>query len=611
MIYPINHIQSVIRVGVQTERGVEEIGFDMTPWMTRWPGMTYAVWVTRPGEEASYPAADVEMVGNVLYWYPNGTDTEKEGAGRVEVVGIGEGKCKSTGVMDTLVKATTLDVTQETPETIRPWAEKVMEAAQTVKTAVDAGEGTLYLVRTTPSAGVAYYADRPFDDVVKAIEDGKTVLLAHKGKTHVCIGLENGKPTFDTGIERVGFLARQTFCHINETGKVSISTGSYFKGHTPYKLKIEHDGKTETFDGSADVNIKIEGSSIPDPGKAFQQLVSDADGKAVWQDALAYKYVKAGTMTLFAEEELMAMGDDDGDGANDLFASMTPLVAMPEVGKTYEVTLNGATYNTVARSLEEEGVQVAVILGNAHNIGSESFDNTGEPFGLMVLGRELQMQMGGASLLMVYVADAATLSIKGEGVVTTTKKIDPDLLPETRKTITIMIDADGNVMCDTPFSEVSKMTCGELQSALRIVQTGSYGGDALNKEADVQVRKRASDVLGEMLEITFRQYADPGDAAAVKEATRYIYWAANGLQLAKWNLYSLPIMDAGWGYNQQTYYLRSVGGKWEPVSIEQMKKDLGIDGGVTPAAEDVFYTADGRVFNTVDAAVLHVQKGDA
>ena len=154
------------------------------------------------------------------------------------------------------------------------------------------------------------------------------------------------------------------------------------------------------------------------------------------------------------------------------------------------------------------------------------------------------------------------------------------------------------------------MTCGELQSALKIVQTGSYAGQQTELEADVQVRRRKVDLLGDMLEITFRQYADPGDAAAVKETTRYIYWAANGLQLAKWNLYSLPIMDAGWGYTQQTYYLRSVGGKWEPVSIADLKNDLGIGGGVTPAAEDVFYTADGQVFNTVDAAVLHVQKGD-
>ena len=33
-------------------------------------------------------------------------------------------------------------------------------------------------------------------------------------------------------------------------------------------------------------------------------------------------------------------------------------------------------------------------------------------------------------------------------------------------------------------------------------------------------------------------------------------------------------------------------------------------GGATPAGADVFYTADGQIFSTVDAAVLHVQKGE-
>ena len=32
--------------------------------------------------------------------------------------------------------------------------------------------------------------------------------------------------------------------------------------------------------------------------------------------------------------------------------------------------------------------------------------------------------------------------------------------------------------------------------------------------------------------------------------------------------------------------------------------------GAESTTTDVFYTADGQVFNTVDAAVLHVQKGD-
>lgn len=577
MIYPINHIQSVIRVGVQTETGVEEIGFDMTPWLTRWPSMTFAVWVTRPGEEASYPAADVEMVGNVLYWYPNGTDTEKEGAGRVEVVGIGEGKCKSTGVMDTLVKATTLDVTQETPETIRPWAEKVMEAAQTVKTAVDAGEGALYLIRQSGTK-----TDRTYDEIDAAINAKKTCILTNsKGRVYLYSNHSaSGKIVFNAvehGVPTGGGAYTSLTEHevsIDKDGKVENTSISPVKTPTPKKLTIEQNGKAVSFDGSGDVNIKIEGGgSIPDPGKAFQQLVSDADGKAVWQEQIAYKHVKSGMVTLFAEEELLPMGDDDGDGANDTFASMTPLAVMPEVGKTYEVTINGTQYNSKAYDVGD--AVPGIVIGNPNQIDS-SLENTGEPYALCAVSPEWQAHMGGVTLMMVYKAESATLSIRGESTVTTVKKIAPDLLPDTHKTITIMIDADGNVMTDTPFAEASKMTCGELQSALKIVRTGSYGGQPSELEADVQVRRRKVELLGEMLEITFRQYTDPGDAAAVKETTRYIYWAANGLQLAKWTLYSLPIMDAGWGYNQQTYYLRSVGGKWEPVSIEQMKKDLGL-----------------------------------
>ena len=609
MIYPINHIQGVIRVGVQTETGVESIGFDMTPWMTRWPGMTFAVWVTRPGEEASYPAADVEMVGNVLYWYPNGTDTEKEGAGRVEVVGIGEGKCKSTGVMDTLVKATTLDVTQETPETIRPWAEKVMEAAQTVKTAVDAGEGTLYLIRQNGTK-----TDRTYDEINAAINAKKTCILTDTlGRVHlysnrnsegtlIFRAIEHGVPI--SGGAYTSITEREV--HIDKDGKVSSIAISPINAPNPKALTIEQNGQKVTYDGKKEVNIKIEGGGVPDPGKAFQQLVSDADGKAVWEERLAYKHVQSGTMTLFAEETLInGEGEDEGD----MFFSATPLVTMPEVGKQYEVIINGTVYTTTAHPMEENGALMGVVLGNPASVGLEY---NGEPYVLITILPEYQAMAGGMTMIMMSDLDVMpiTLSIRGQATITTTKKIDPDLLPETRKIITIMIDADGNVMCDTPFSEVSKMTCGELQSALRIVQTGSYGGQPSELEADVQVRRRKVDLLGEALEITFRQFADPGDYPAAKETTRYIYWAATGLQFANFTLSSLPVMDAGWGCNLQTYYLRSVGGKWEPVSIEQMKKDLGIEGGVTPAAEDVFYTADGQVFNTVDAAVLHVQKGD-
>lgn len=156
MIHPINHLPPVIRVGIQTEQGVEDIGFDVTPWLTRWPGMTIAVWATRPGENAAYAVANTEMMGNVLYWYPNATDTEKEGAGTVEIVGVSEGKTKSSGPVDTLVKKTTLDVTQETPEPIVPWFQELQKTAGVAQNgAKDAAEAAAAAKQSQENAAEA------------------------------------------------------------------------------------------------------------------------------------------------------------------------------------------------------------------------------------------------------------------------------------------------------------------------------------------------------------------------------------------------------------------------------------------------------------------------
>lgn len=598
-----------INLGWQGENNSRTIQVDVSAWLEQFPGATINLLVQRPGDDEFYPA-NTKIENGVLEWTLSRADVQLDGEGKAQMVLTGpDGLEMRSRVVKTVI-GDSIDGTEgDAPAPIESWVQDVLQAAQTVKTAVDAGEGTLYLIRQNGTK-----TDRTYDEINAAINAKKTCILTDTlGRVHlysnrnsegtlIFRAIEHGVPI--SGGAYTSITEREV--HIDKDGKVSSIAISPINAPNPKALTIEQNGETVTYDGKKAVNIKIEGGGVPDPGKAFQQLVSDADGKAVWQEQIAYKHVKSGTMTLFAEETLMnSEGEDEGS----LFFSATPLAAMPEVGKQYEVTISGTVYTTTAYPLEEDGEMLAVMLGNPVFGG---FDDNGEPYMVFIAMPEFQAQTGGMTLIMMSDLDVTpiTLSIRGYATITDIKKIDPDLLPETRKTITIMIDADNNVMGDTPFAEVSKMTCGELQSALRIVQTGSYGGYALTKEADVQVRKRASDVLGEMFEITFRQYTDPGDAAAVKETTRYIYWAANGLQLANWTLYSLPIMDAGWGYNQQTYYLRSVGGKWEPVSIEQMKKDLGIEGGVTPAAEDVSYTADGQVFNTVDAAVLHVQKGD-
>lgn len=137
MIYPIRHLPQVIPIGVQTESGVEAVGFDVKAWLDEFDGLDLTVWPTRPGESAAYPAADVELVGTVLYWHPNGADTAIGGVGKVEVLGLTADRRKLSGWCDTMVRATSLATTQEPPEAARPWVDEVLTAADEAKKQAD------------------------------------------------------------------------------------------------------------------------------------------------------------------------------------------------------------------------------------------------------------------------------------------------------------------------------------------------------------------------------------------------------------------------------------------------------------------------------------------
>lgn len=137
MICPINHLPQVIPIGIQTESGVESIGFDVKPWLQEFENLSLSIWPTRPGENAAYPAANVELIGTVLYWYPNGADTAIAGNGKVEILGITGDKRKLSGWCDTVVKGTSLEVTQDVPEAARPWVDEVLDAAKEAKRQAD------------------------------------------------------------------------------------------------------------------------------------------------------------------------------------------------------------------------------------------------------------------------------------------------------------------------------------------------------------------------------------------------------------------------------------------------------------------------------------------
>lgn len=183
MIHNIRHMPHVIPIGIQTETGVEPIGFDVKPWLDEYDGLTITVWPTRPGEGAAYPAADVKLVGTVLYWTPNATDTAIQGVGRVEILGVADGKRKLSGYCDTLVKGTSLDATQETPEPIKPWVDQVVAAGAQALTAVDKmpkiSAGGTWMVW---DAAAGEYVDSGTSAKGKDGQDGYTPI---KGKDYI------------------------------------------------------------------------------------------------------------------------------------------------------------------------------------------------------------------------------------------------------------------------------------------------------------------------------------------------------------------------------------------------------------------------------------------
>lgn len=272
MIFPIHHLPDVIRVGVQTEQDVTVIGFDLKPWLDALPDMKFTVWPTRPGEEEAYRAKDQLMVGTVLYWHPDGYDTEIAGQGRVEIAGVGKNQRKASGFTLTDVRATSLGKTKEPGESVAPWYESILKAAEEIKDAH--GDGGLFLVRE-----VNHVADRTVAEIVEAADAGKTVLLVKTGgKVYMLNNVILDKPTFyavqsGTLQNQQGFGIVVSEAWIDTDGMVKGVTPNVSKTPNPYPIKLIG-AVNATYDGSSPVTVEIpQGGSGGGEGACIVNIV--------------------------------------------------------------------------------------------------------------------------------------------------------------------------------------------------------------------------------------------------------------------------------------------------------------------------------------------------
>lgn len=113
------------------------------------------------------------------------------------------------------------------------------------------------------------------------------------------------------------------------------------------------------------------GSGLPTGGEPYQQLVTDGEGNAVWEERLAYEDISA----VVIPETTLTPSEEMGNMGIVFDAPLTP----PVSGETYLITYNGTPYLCTAYGMDDDGdgVDELVFIGNMGLMGG---DDTGEPF---------------------------------------------------------------------------------------------------------------------------------------------------------------------------------------------------------------------------------------
>lgn len=156
------------------------------------------------------------------------------------------------------------------------------------------------------------------------------------------------------------------------------------------------------------------GSGLPTGGAAHQMLVTDADGKAEWQELLCY--TDHGKVTVLPETVMIFHEETSA------FMGLTPLEGDIVIGDVYTITYNGVDYQCAAQLAE------GYAFGNLGAV-DETFPATNDPFILLLFPPEAAVQFGAYAMLMALDgAEEVTISVSFTGEVVK-KKLDAKFAP--------------------------------------------------------------------------------------------------------------------------------------------------------------------------------------
>ena len=84
--YSVCAMPDLIKIGTETENGVEQIAFDASEWLAMWPEMQLSVWAQEPHTDVMYEA-QAHRDGAKIVWDVGAQDTRVSGYGAVLVMG--------------------------------------------------------------------------------------------------------------------------------------------------------------------------------------------------------------------------------------------------------------------------------------------------------------------------------------------------------------------------------------------------------------------------------------------------------------------------------------------------------------------------------------------
>lgn len=440
------------------------------------------------------------------------------------------------------------------------------------------------------TCGSGFVSSHTNAQVTAAIQTGKTVFLVRDGSAYNYCGMKNGLAKFERyEYVRTGEPGAENGVGIQYWRGVLNADGKFtFTGHVdtatpnPYPLRIKQGDTVTAYNGSENVTVEIpQGGGIADPGKAHQQLVSDADGKAVWTDLLAYKTTEK--VVVLPETELTPVNVTPGVGGT--YYLLSPLANVPIVGGMCSLTWGGTEYISKAVDVSASVGMNGIGLGNLKlNFGDTLPDglenpDPNAPYVLLLSPAGISengVTVYGALLSTGIAPEPPVLSIIGTSE--SIKKIPSEYLPDSAgKQIILTIDADGNVTTDTPFAEAWAMTDAQLAASIVIKETDSYVGGEVALSGSAHVTRMQSDSGWQMLQVSFVKWHDWTDLVGQTEITRYINWYAGEITLDRAQVYSLPELTSAIPVVQDVvYYARCINGRWSYADIAQLKADLGL-----------------------------------